>query len=358
MLGKTLYPGSRNPSRRQDSFVAPSTSTNFTCEYQSANPLVCMAAHPDEPLVALVSKQQLELVQLRVALEDSISVAKLNKLSKLKSKSVMPTRARWQSRKSPNPKLAIADSGGVFNVYETQNGALTLVGSSCGAGRAMKSLSFNTEQPNLLITAASDGSARLWDLRTALKLPLQTFTRARDVAREIEFQPESDSKFAVIYDSGVVQRWDLRQRSSADVKLNAHQQGLSLAWHPSLNYLATGGRDNLVQVWNMSLVSEQPEMGVQTPSTVSQLFWQSGVTDSLQTSRVVCVGRPIESNAMRSTYSVYELDKPYVPLYTVESHTDAVTDIVVPSYAHSKQNAPNPSLAPHVPLDHSCSQDR
>lgn len=325
-LAKSLFQQNRrHPLERLHS---SSSAQDLTCEYASASPVVCLAAH-ESGVCALVAKQTIELL--------SLDSTQLTPLGTCKANQYIPTRAKWQPR---GAKLAVADSSGSFHLYTMHPPARLLYSRSCAnTGRALRSLSFCNEQPQLLLTAGSDGSTKLWDLRTPLKQAMHTFARAQDVARECAFQPRSELVFATIYDSGVVQRWDIRARAP-DVRLNAHQQGLSLTWHPTRNVLASGGRDRLAHVWNMDRPSEKPEYSVQTPSTVSQLHWlpacdpselHVGSHDeaSLLRARLVCAGRPGGVGVLRQTYSVYELGHPYVPLYTVETHTGTVTDLAV-----------------------------
>lgn len=367
-LGKAFYNGPNTRHPTASPAPKPETfDTNESCSvsFKSKAPITCMAVNTEHSMAALVSKEGIDLIELQGA--------RTSRISSIKSKNslrLMPTEAAWQGKRHslgqsegsassffpsnasspsgqhishPNDsKLAVSDSNGTFRVYAFKGNsagpALSLDASSVSVGRAIRSLSFNSEQQNVLLTAVSDGSSRCWDLRQGLKRPVLTFSRSGDVTREVQFQPGSEYKFASIYDSGVVQRWDLRHRQAPDCRINAHQQGLSLDWHPTLNYLATGGRDHLIQVWDMNVSSGisatdllgggiSPEYVVRVPNSVSRVSWLSEPGVPIWKSSLATSGRPIESNNLKGTYSVWSLSRPHVPTYTIESHKDSITSI-------------------------------
>lgn len=367
-LGKAFYngPNSRNPSGSAEP-KPESFDTNESCSlsFETKTPIACMAVNNENSMAALVSKEGIDLIEVEGAHASRVAALKFNNSLRL-----MPTEAIWQGKRhsmvhsegsasaffpptspspfgpqiSPSPasKLAVSDSNGTFRIYafkgNSAGSSLCLEASSSSVGRAIRSLSFNSEQQNMLVTAVSDGSSRCWDLRQGLKRPVLTFSRAGDVTREVQFQPGSEHKFASIYDSGVVQRWDLRHRQAPDCRINAHQQGLSLDWHPTLNYLATGGRDHLIQVWDMTnsggiSASDllgggiSPEYVIRVPNSVSRVSWLSEPGIPIWKSSLVTSGRPIESNNLKGTYSVWSLTRPHVPTYTIESHKDSITSI-------------------------------
>lgn len=342
LLGKAFY------SQKPDRAAPRPTPTHIhdadvSAEYKSRNPISLLAPHPDGRIAALISKDSTELVSVNNSSADS-QIRHLSTPSNyLKSKTgaYVPNAATWQP---PAPSgsygtLVVSDQSGKIRLFDLQNQQdLKLTLTSASVGRSIKSLSFNSEQPNLFAAGVSDGSTRCYDLRQGMQRPVSMLSKSGDITRQCEFQPNSEFKLACIYDSGVVQQWDLRQQRMRDLRINAHQQGLSLNWHPlHPRYLVTGGRDHLLQVWNMQApvdLALTPEYVVQVPNSVSLVKWASSKSDyqgknenEVWKTKVVCAGRPIESFSMRTTYSVYSLEEPFAPLNTVERHTDAVTAI-------------------------------
>ncbi|CAR24590.1 Rtc1p [Lachancea thermotolerans CBS 6340] len=136
--------------------------------------------------------------------------------------------------------------------------------------RSINSVDFNMAQTSLLISGSQDGCIKVWDLRSSQgrknKSDL-TINSGSDSVRDVKWMPTYDfpnnddvvagpsnrsHRFASIHDSGLLLTYDLRQPSQAEKRINAHSgPGLCLSWHPTLDYIMTGGRDGKCCLWNM-----------------------------------------------------------------------------------------------------------
>lgn len=197
--------------------------------------------------------------------------------------------------------------------------------------RAINTLGFSPYAGHVLFSGSGDGSIKGWDMRINNKRPSLVLPKSGDSAREVQCSPFNAKKLAVVYDSGVIQRWDIRNTKKFDRRMHAHSGvGLSLDWHPEYDYIASGGRDQQIQIWNMSTESRHPDHTIFTPSAVSRVRWQvdnstssrSAVNGVLNTNIASC-GR---GKGDYSTY-IWSPSRPYIPVNVLESHTDTVSEI-------------------------------
>lgn len=124
------------------------------------------------------------------------------------------------------------------------------------------------------MSASQDGTLKLWDLRSGGAAAL-TFEGKSESARDVAWHPVNGHDFAACFENGSLQRWDVRQPRLFTRKLNAHN-GLCLTvdWHPEGRYLASGGRDKMLRVWDMDADSRKPLVALQTIASVVCLRWR------------------------------------------------------------------------------------
>lgn len=231
--------------------------------------------------------------------------------------------------------IALSTLGGQVFLYnidkQTTVGASKAVLRVQDSNRAVNSITFACTNSNIMLSASGDGSVRLWDLRTTRKKPNLVFAKQGDKAREVQCSPFDGAKFAAIYDSGAIQRWDFRNPSSCDRRINAHSgSGLSLDWHTEYDYIVSGGRDKQIQIWNMASESRKPDHVILSPSPVAKVRWQFDLQRSNASSTYGVLNTNIVScNMSLYDYGIYVWNprRPYIPRYTVSSHTNAVTDV-------------------------------
>lgn len=304
MFGKTLYAG-----HVRDSQVAHAKSL----VYDTKEPVLAMAAAPDRRCLAYVSKSNLKVLRVD---PESISMKASLKLEA----EHLPTALTWGS------KLVLGTSAGNLSVlHMTETGSLTHSNGVTNFGRPVNSLHMVGQ---CLLCATSDGVIRVFDLRLRLKHPVSTWTRHGDIVRECQFARQTTdalTHFAVIYDSGLVFRYDLRHPGMTDLRINAHQQGLTLNWHPDCTHILTGGRDKLLHVWDMAAESHTPVQSLRTPMAIARARWLP-IQDCAPLQTPV-LNSSRASKEFDSTIWVWSLTSPYCPMHVVEKHNDLVTEI-------------------------------
>lgn len=315
-LGKALYSGTSPRVSRKIELAE--RDTDLSVETSLAGPAYALSVTQDSKYAATVSKEKLQVFSLNDAQIDEVGAQRV-------SNKYLPTAMQWGSHQLSNT-LALANSGGELQIYNLEQASCLTRQStkSPNLTRSINSLSFSTVPGNQQILGGiADGSIRLWDLRQNLGRPAMSFARSGDIVREVQYRPDNDFKFAAIYDSGIVQLWDLRQRQSCETRLNAHQQGLTLNWHPHQNYLVTGGRDRLLHVWNMGQPDlRTPNFMIQTPAPVAKARWVPGGAHA-PSSKIATTGRG------SSSISIWSLQRPFVPEKYLDVHSSQVTDIAL-----------------------------
>ncbi|KAI8924313.1 hypothetical protein BC831DRAFT_505563, partial [Entophlyctis helioformis] len=165
--------------------------------------------------------------------------------------------------------------------------------------------------------AGSYGSVKLWDLRAKGASAL-TFEGRAESVRDVQFNPISVDEFAAAFESGSIQKWDIRNPSQFERKWSAHNSLLlSIDWHANGRLLASGGRDRAIKVWDTKSESRKPLHTVQTIAPVSRLGWRPGF--DLQ----------IASCAMSTDFRVHiwDVSRPFVPQFSLEEHTNIATGL-------------------------------
>lgn len=188
-----------------------------------------------------------------------------------------------------------------------------------GHTRAINSFDFNMSQTNLIISGGQDGCVKVWDIRSdSMKrqgrsdLNIKT---ANDSIRDVKWMPShnfaslpssADGKslnisspgytFASIHDTGVLLKYDLRQTTQVDKKINAHSgPGLCLNWHPHQDYIATGGRDGKCSLWYVG------DRRSTDQSPYSTTFLSSNATTNTSSIGIGYPGNPVASTFIPET---------------------------------------------------------
>lgn len=109
----------------------------------------------------------------------------------------------------------------------------------------VNSVAFGADD-KILVSGGWDGTLRLWDIATRTE---RTAIQLNDWIRQIVPTPDRTA-FAAACKDGTVQLFDF-ENGKQIASLTAHEGGVdSLAFSPDGSLLITGGRDNLIHVWD------------------------------------------------------------------------------------------------------------
>jgi len=189
--------------------------------------------------------------------------------------------------------------------------------------RTINKVNFHPTEAHCLITGSQDGTMRLFDLRTDLHRdnPTLVFHSYADSVRDVQFNPHQYWQFAAVSENGKIQLWDMRRTDRCEKHWPAHSSLVfACDWHPEIrNWLATGGRDRTIKVWDTAKGGprHEPEHTIHTIGSVGRVKWRPQRRDYLSSSALV----------VESAIHVWDVKRPYVPFASFDKHKDVTTDI-------------------------------
>ncbi|OTF82070.1 WD repeat-containing protein 24-like protein [Euroglyphus maynei] len=175
-----------------------------------------------------------------------------------------------------NDILATAATNGAVVVWNLQ----CLTKSKIGVvyndhKRTVNKVCFHSSDPNLLLSGSQDGCMKLFDLRK--KEAVTTFVSNSESVRDVQFSPHWTYHFAAVQENGKVEIWDIRKPDRLECYFIAHDGPvLACEWHPNQDkWLATGGRDKIIKVWDLNLrIPDHMIYNVHTITPVLKLKWR------------------------------------------------------------------------------------
>ncbi|VVT56612.1 uncharacterized protein SAPINGB_P005177 [Magnusiomyces paraingens] len=300
--------------------------------YYARNEILAMGPSATEHAVAIAGKDFFQILRIdndsATAAQDirSIQDSRNRDFDKLHN----VTDLSW-GRQEYRHTIALSTSGGQILVYNIDKQSPKPVSRINDSNRTINSICFHPYYGYNLVSAGGDGSVKIWDLRQSKRKPAISFLKSGDVVREVQCSPFDNNKYAAIYDSGAVMRWDSRYPRLVDRRINAHSgSGLSFDWHPEYDYIVTGGIDRQIQIWYMNSENRNPDLVIQHPAPVAKVRWQHDILNSTASSKygvlntdIACCNMSLYDNGIY----IWNPRRPHIPHYILEPHTKAVTDV-------------------------------
>ncbi|KAK1344645.1 hypothetical protein QTO34_013343 [Cnephaeus nilssonii] len=137
--------------------------------------------------------------------------------------------------------------------------------------------------------------------------------------RDVQFSIRDYFTFASTFENGNVQLWDIRRPDRCERMFTAHNGPVFCCdWHPEdRGWLATGGRDKMVKVWDMTTQRAKEVHCVQTIASVARVKWRPECRHHLATCSMM-----VDHNIY-----VWDVRRPFVPAAMFEEHRDVTTGI-------------------------------
>ncbi|KAG0326552.1 WD repeat-containing protein 24, partial [Podila horticola] len=284
-----------------------------TYKFDTNGTLWALSASPDFSMVAVVGRDVLKIL--------SVSDTSAEEIVNLKTVGIRNNFAgsmdvKWGPTTGRDAKIATLGTNGPIVIWDvgTQNKIDRHIKEHT---RAVNRICFSPQEPNLLLSASQDGTVRLWDLRVRDRPGIVMEAKADNV-REVQFNPMSMTDIVAGYESGNLQRWDLRNASTSEKKFMAHMGFVtSLDFHPSGRFLASGGRDKTIKVWDMEDEKRREIHTIPTIQYTTKVQWRPNKTYHI----AACFKD-------ESTVQVFDVRRPYVPLNVLSQHDKDATAIL------------------------------
>lgn len=170
----------------------------------------------------------------------------------------------------------------------------------------------------MLLSGSQDGYMKCFDLRK--KDSVSTFSGQSESVRDVQFSIRDYFTFAATFENGNVQLWDIRRPDRFERMFTAHNGPVFCCdWHPEdRGWLATGGRDKMVKVWDMNTNRAKEIYCVQTIASVARVKWRPERKYHIGTCSMM-----VDHNIY-----VWDVRRPFIPFATFEEHKDVTTGIV------------------------------
>ncbi|EME26492.1 uncharacterized protein Gasu_58950 [Galdieria sulphuraria] len=215
--------------------------------------------------------------------------------------------------------------------------------------RAINKVDWHNTISYSFLSSSQDGSIRLWDLREFGKnnIPLINLCYSKsDPVRDASFSPHFPYWIGGGYESGSFLLWDIRKPDLHLLSIRAHSGLLfSVSWHPDKeNVLATGGRDKIIRVWDLSQdgrttetqssldVSKEQKrstnlldkvsfsgwqeiFSLSTIAAISKVSWRPGYEEQMASA----------SSVLDTRISIWDIHRPYLPVISLRGHRDTVS---------------------------------
>ncbi|CAF0800167.1 unnamed protein product [Rotaria sordida] len=216
--------------------------------------------------------------------------------------------------------FASASAVGLLNIWDANQ--LAIITQFKIHNATINRLQFHPTNPKLLLTASQDGYAKLIDFRTYNTNKVVASFRhvSEDGFRDIHINSANPNLFAAaLNDQCIVPLWDIRRIESPAMVLTTADRTLCLAWNDDEPYwLATGGRDRTIRIWNAqdSNNRQEPLFKVQSFGTVAKLSWRPTCRYHIACSTL----------SVDPRIHVWDIRRPYLPQLSFCHHQNSIGD--------------------------------
>ncbi|KAF9949312.1 WD repeat-containing protein 24 [Mortierella alpina] len=304
------HPASNSSKGSRQIKGSPKTTDSFKFDTNGA--LWALSASPDFSMVAVVGRDVLKILSVTDSgAEETINLKTVG----IRNNFAGSMDVKWGPMIGRDAKIATIGTNGPIVIWDigTHNKIDRTIKEHT---RSVNRICFSPQDPNMLLSASSDSTVRLWDLRARDKTGLVMETK--DIVREVQFNPVSMHDIVAGYESGNIQRWDLRNLSTSEKKFMAHMGFVtSLDYHPNGRFLASGGRDRTIKVWDMDDEKRREIHTIPTIQYTSKVQWRPHKPYHLAA-----------SFKDESIVQVFDVRRPYVPLHVIAQHDKDATSIL------------------------------
>ncbi|CAF4517395.1 unnamed protein product [Rotaria sp. Silwood1] len=290
----------------------------FSWYVRAGTTVLCLNCHGNRLIAAGQQSFQLLGIEQCDEVEKFIEIHDFRQAQRSGRPPVQPTDIGW----NPNDEhcFASASTAGLLNIWDANQ--FTMISQFKIHNATINRLQFHPTNPKLLLTASQDGYAKLIDFRTFNTNKVVASFRhvSEDGFRDIHINNANPNLFAAaLNDQCIVPLWDIRRIESPAMFLTTADRTLCLAWNYNESYwLATGGRDRTIRIWNAqdSNNRQEPLFKVQSFGTVAKLSWRPTCRYHIACSTL----------SVDPRIHVWDVRRPYLPQASFCHHQNSIGD--------------------------------
>ncbi|KAG0223515.1 WD repeat-containing protein 24 [Mortierella sp. GBA43] len=275
-------------------------STPYTFRYDTNGALSALSASPDFTRVAVVGRDVLKILSVTEhGAEELIDLKTVG----IRNNFAGSTDVKW----GPTTGNGIGWRPIFTSSRRVKTGLLNWAGM----------IFLPVGQDAKIATIGTIGPILIWDIGTQNKIGMALDRRnkpalvmeAKDIVREVQFNPVSMNDI----------RWDVRNPSISERKFMAHMGFVtSLDYHPSGRFLASGGRDKTIKVWDMEDDKRRELHTIPTIQYTSKVQWRPNKAYHIAA-----------SFKDEPTVQVFDVRRPFVPLHVLARHDKDITTSIL-----------------------------
>ncbi|ORY03437.1 WD40 repeat-like protein [Basidiobolus meristosporus CBS 931.73] len=285
-----------------------STSWKSPISFNSNGALTALSACPDQEQVVIAGREVLKI--LSVTEQEATEVLNLRAGSKL-NLNFSINDVKWLSR----GKIATAATNGAILLWDLNRTGQKIERVISEHSRAVNRISYESSSGFVLISASQDSTMRLWDLREKAASKF-TFHGKSESVRDVQFNPLNPTEFIAAFENGTIQKWDIRNPSVFEKKISAHYGiALSVDWHSDGRFVASGGRDKMIKIWDMKSDGRKPQAYIQTIASVARVQWRPGHEYHIASCALNTDNRIV----------VQDIRRPYIAKFFLDDHENVAT---------------------------------
>ncbi|KAF4591375.1 glutamate-rich WD repeat containing protein 1 [Ophiocordyceps camponoti-floridani] len=202
-------------------------------------------------------------------------------------------------------KLLTGDNDGLIYVTTRSDGGSFTTDNRPFSGHSgsVEELQWSPSEQSVFASASSDGTVRIWDVRSKSRKPAITVQVSESDVNVLSWSRQTSHLLASGADDGVWAVWDLRQWKAGPDKpqplasFDFHkEQVTSLEWHPTDDsIMAVAAGDNTVTLWDLAVELDDEEskdtagvkdvppqlLFVHYLKDVKEVHWHPQITGSL-----------------------------------------------------------------------------
>ncbi|CAI4218972.1 unnamed protein product [Parascedosporium putredinis] len=181
----------------------------------------------------------------------------------------------WSSLAAASrPRLLTGDNDGLIYLTAAADEAATTWSTEAkpfrGHASSVEDIQWSPSEPSVFASASSDGTVRVWDVRSKSRKPAITVQVSSTDVNVLSWSRQTSHLLASGADDGVWAVWDLRQWKAGGgaaakptplASFDYHkEQVTSIEWHPTDDsVIAVAAADNTVTLWDLAVELDDEE---------------------------------------------------------------------------------------------------